>query len=43
MRRMANQLTDADREARADFLIYNSGSLAELADRVKELDKQLKR
>ncbi len=42
MQRMANQLTDADREARAWRAIDNGGTLAELAARVEEIDKELK-
>ncbi len=42
MRRMANQLTDADREARAWRTIDNSGTLAELTARIEEIDKELK-
>ncbi len=42
MQRMANQLTDADREARAWRTIDNSGTLAELTARVEEIDNQLK-
>jgi dephospho-CoA kinase len=42
LRRMAAQLTDADREGRADHIIDNSGSLPELAARVQQLDKELK-
>jgi dephospho-CoA kinase len=41
MRRMAGQLSDADREARAWRTIDNSGTLDELAARVQLLDKEL--
>jgi dephospho-CoA kinase len=42
LRRMANQLTDADREARAWRTIDNSGSLDDLSARVAGIDKELK-
>ncbi len=42
MDRIANQLTDEEREARADYVIHNDGSTAELATKVKELDKKLR-
>lgn len=42
MRRMANQLSDSERERRADHIIDNGGSLHELAARVEEIDKLLK-
>lgn len=42
MRRMANQMTDAERETRADFRIDNNGTLAELRAKVQLLDKELK-
>ncbi len=42
MRRMANQMTDAEREARADRRIENSGSREELAAQVQLLDKEFK-
>lgn len=41
-RRMANQMTDAEREARADRRIENSGSREELAAQVQLLDKEFK-
>lgn len=42
MRRMANQLADADREARAWRTINNDGSLEDLAARIQLIDKELK-
>jgi dephospho-CoA kinase len=42
LRRMANQLTDEERSTRADVTIDNGGSLATLAERVQQLDNQLK-
>jgi dephospho-CoA kinase len=42
MRRMANQMSDAERESRSDWTIDNSGGLRELAARVKEIDNLLK-
>jgi dephospho-CoA kinase len=42
LERMANQLTDSEREARADYIIDNGGSAKELADRVAQIDKILK-
>ena len=42
VRRMANQLTDAGREARADCRIDNGGSREELAAQVKLLDKKFR-
>lgn len=41
MDRIANQLTDEAREARADYIIRNDGSLEDLAVAVNELDKKL--
>ncbi len=42
MDRIANQLTDSAREARADYVIHNAGSIAELAAAVNEIDKKLR-
>jgi dephospho-CoA kinase len=42
VRRMANQMNDAEREARAWRTIDNSGGLAELAGQAQRLDKELK-
>jgi dephospho-CoA kinase len=41
--RIENQLTDEAREARADYIIRNSGNLDELAAAVTELDKKLRK
>ncbi|MDR2912603.1 MAG: dephospho-CoA kinase [Alistipes sp.] len=43
MRRMANQMSDAEREARADFVVDNNGGMAELVSQVQRLDGQLRR
>ncbi len=43
MRRMANQLTDNDREARAWRTIDNSGGVEAIATEVKLIDKELKK
>ncbi len=40
--RMANQLTDRERESRADYVINNDGSIEELAVKVHEIDKKLR-
>lgn len=40
--RIANQLTDSDREFRADFVIHNCGTILNLESRVREIDKLLR-
>ncbi len=42
LRRMENQLSDAERQAHALITIDNSGSLEELARRVQLIDKELR-
>jgi dephospho-CoA kinase len=42
LERMANQLTDSEREARADYTITNDGTTEQLSARVAEIDKLLK-
>ncbi len=43
IRRMANQMADADREARADFVVDNGGGIEELARQVQLIDKELRK
>lgn len=40
--RMANQLTDKERETRADYIVSNTGSLGDLEVKIDELDKILR-
>jgi dephospho-CoA kinase len=40
--RMANQMSDNEREARADHTIHNDGGVVELTAQVQQLDKELK-
>ncbi len=40
--RMAAQMTDSERETKADYVIDNCGTLSELAAQVEEIDKLLK-
>ena len=42
MDRIANQFSDSAREERADYVIKNDGSIAELAVAVNEIDKELR-
>jgi dephospho-CoA kinase len=41
-RRMASQMTDNEREARADYTIHNDGGVVEITSQVQQLDKELK-
>lgn len=43
LRRMENQLTDAERESRADFVVHTTGTLDELFVKVQSLDSQIKK
>lgn len=42
VRRMENQLTDPERESRADFVVHTTGTLDDLFEKVQLLDSQLK-
>lgn len=42
MDRIANQLTDSERESRADFVVRNCGTIGNLDARVREIDKLLR-